>query len=81
LENLKDMIMQKKDKNLNAKTAIDLSLREKRKVEILDADGEQTIALNQMCDESCDGDGTTDYWGVHEGGEWHVCIIKDSCSN
>ena len=65
-------------KEMNAKEAIELSLREKKTVELCDLDGMQEIALNAACDTSCVNESTVDYWGMREGDEWHVCVLNNS---
>jgi len=70
--------MSENEKKISAAEAIEISLREKRVVKIKDVDGEQELALNQMCDNCCSADATVDFWGVREGDEWHVCVIKET---
>lgn len=64
-------------KEMNVQDAIELSLREKKTVELCDLDEKQEIALGAACDTSCVNESTVDYWGMREGDEWHVCVIKE----
>lgn len=70
--------MSKENQKINAAEAVEQSLCEKRTVKIVDVDGVQELALNQICDRCSPGDATVDFWGVREGGEWHVCVIKET---
>ncbi len=70
--------MSENEKKISALEAIEISAREKRVVSIKDDDGELELALNQMCDNCCSSEATVDFWGVREGDEWHVCVIKET---
>lgn len=70
--------MPKETQKINAADAIEQSLCENRTIKIVDVNGVQELALNQICDRCTAGDATVDFWGVREGGEWHVCVIKET---
>lgn len=59
-----------------AKEAIGMSIRENRIVRIVDADGSQTIVLGEEAEDSVLNGEEHEFWGTrHDGGEWRVHVV------